>query len=317
MAKLPEGETCVLGLPQFSLGIIREKSLLTISGSASDDKDYRRRLNFWGRGHQLMDTDAALSALVSSWREIAGPFHEAGTPSGSFDLSAFVEDPFPPVTLSRNGVFCQVDDGNVRVDLGGHSVVAVEVLLRLGQILAEASRDAGLKKAWSECRRGTDLLPFETNVGFEHRPEGEIEEETEWYARKFGQSPADYARAAEWLMARQWLFGILKEGEDIPCEVWKPDTLPEGLPDQDVVDALVRRAAEAEGVDAREFALQAVHDRNIQARQIEVYRRWYPIGKDGEVHAIENGRRQVSEGDVHDMEDVLKEIDGSLGGNSP
>lgn len=317
MAKLPEGETCVIGLPDFSLALIREGSLLTLNGTAEDDGKARRRLNFWGHGYHLMDIDAALSALVVSWREIAGPFHEAGTPSGSFDLSALVEDPFPPVTLVRDGVFCRIDDGNVRVGLGGHSVVVVEVLLRLGQILAEASRDADLKKAWSECRRGTDLLPFETSVGFEYRPEGEMEEETEWYARKFGQSPADYARAAEWLTARQRLYGFLGEGKDIPYKVWKPDALPKGLPGREAVDELVRRAAEAEGIAPDELSRQAVHDRNIEARQIAVYRRWYPIGKDGEARAIEKSRRQVAEGDVHDMEDVLKEIDASLGGNSP
>jgi len=314
---LPESETCVVGLPQFSLALIREKSVLTVNGSAEDDRNSRRKMNFWGHGYHIVDVEAALSALTVSWRDIAGPFHENGTPAGSFDLSSLVEDPFPPVMLTRDGAYCRIDDGHVEVDLGGHSVVAVEVLLRFGEILAEASKDADLKAAWRECRRGTDLLPFETNVGFEYRPEGEMKEETEWYARKFGQSPEDYVRTAEWLTARQRLYGILGEGEDIPYQAWKPDALPEGLPGRDEVDALVRRAAEAEGIDPAELALQAVHDRNLEARQIAVYRRWYPLDKDGEAFSIEKGRAQAAEGDLHDMDDVLREIAETSSGHAP
>lgn len=274
MRLLPENKPCVIGLSLFSLAVVRNGSHLSLNGYAREEDG--APLKFWGREHHAVDIDKALSTLIASWKEIAGPFHEDGTASGSFDLSSLISTPFPPLTLNRNDTFIHIDGKHARIDLEQHSVIAVEVLLRIGEILTSMSQDTELNRAWSECRRKTDLLPFETNVGFEFRPEGEMEEETAWYAGKFEQTPEDYKRAALWLTARQRLFGILKEGEDLPYQIWKPTSLPEGLPNHDTVDVLVHRAAKAEGVDVTEFSREAIHARNLEARQIAVYRRWYP-----------------------------------------
>ncbi|RWL22512.1 MAG: hypothetical protein EOR63_32255 [Mesorhizobium sp.] len=282
---LPEGKVALIGLQFFSISLTRQGSRVSIIGMAAQEPN--PSVFLWGKDRKEVEIDEALSALITSWPEIAGPFSENGTPAGSFDLSRLVDASLPPVILVREGVFSAVEIDGEWIELEGHSVVAVEVLLRLGEILSGMSDDQALKQAWRECRNATDLLPFDTNIEFEFRPEGEMEEETEWYARKFGLAADDYARAAEWLTARQRLYGIKGEGNDIPYTEWSPSSLPEGLPDRETVKALVKRAAEAEGVEAEELSLDAIHDRNMEARQIAVYRKWYPA--DGGTSSLRPG----------------------------
>lgn len=269
-----EGEKAVIGMPCFSLAIERRDGKLFLSGMVPDGRGGFAA--FWpGHTGAAVEPDAALAVLARAWPVVAGPFTEGGEPEGRFNLSSLVAGDMPEVVIDRKGVFSSVEADGRRSDLDTHSVVAVEVLMRLGEILASETADEALKAKWTAAVSRTLLTPFLTQIDFDRHVDGEEDRETEWHASQLGQSLGDYSLAARWLQARQLLYAVKGEGSDVPCDEWKASVLPEGLPGEAEVDALVARAAAAFGTSAEELARDAVYLRNSDARQMLVYSRWY------------------------------------------
>jgi len=267
-----KGPLAVIGMECFSLSLRRTDGALSLDGVAEDGSGFA---SFWEPARLPIEPSAAIAALASSWPEIAGPFHPAGTDRGAFDLSSLVGRRGEAV-LEREGTEAVLKTGGKSIELGRHSVVAVEVLLKLGNLLA---KEAGAEHArrWREASEGTDLFPFPA-LSNELEPEpGSSGDELAWHAARLGCDPLAFRLAAIWLHARQVLFGVFGEGCDVPHGDWSPASLPPGLPGEEEVMAMAQRAAAALGKDVAEVVETAVVSRNADARQLTVYRRWYPI----------------------------------------
>lgn len=267
-----EGETVVIGMEVFSISVKRKDGNLFLSGMVPDRRG--GFVDFWSPRKAMVDPGNALATLINCWSRVAGPFCEDGDENGSFDLASLLIEPAGSVPLVRSDVFSTITVGAAQHALEEHSVVAVEVLIGLGDLLAEEISDEDLRVRWRSVREKTDLLAFEASVDMESRRDC-LDEESEWYASHLGVDPAAYRSAARWLHARQTLFGVEGEGSDIPASEWQPMHIPDGMPPESEIDALVARAAAAIEESVDEFGRSALYSRNCDARQIAVYRRWY------------------------------------------
>ena len=268
-----DGDTAIIGMECFSISAEKREGRLLLSGMVPAAG--RGYLDFWKPRRLPADPEYALSALCDGWTAIAGPFHAAGEPAGTFDLSLLVGGWQPGAMLVRDGLFSSVVVGGHRHDLEVHSVAAVEVLLKTGDILASDCAGEATKGRWAALKAETRLTPFPSlNAEMESDP-ADHAADTAWYALQVGQNPETYRQAAVWLHARQVLFGYLGEGQSMPAGEWNPEHVPEGLPSAQAIQDLASRAARATGESDEDFARSALFTRNMDARQKVIYARWY------------------------------------------
>lgn len=265
-----------IGFPDFALSIYLSPDGRPdkLSGSVHINS-YIRRHRFWG-GLDL-DPAHALHFLVDNWKDIAGPFVSGGTPSAEINLSGiFPSTDIEAVVLKRDGVFIGFDFLKLNTDLGTHSVVVVEVLLRLGLILSCAVDDAELKAAWLQLVSATDLLPFDVEgpEGREDRDQSEALAAA-YHSRALGLSLEDYKRLAIFSAAEHliWLGG--HRAQPTVTNFTIPMHFPESVPDEAAVADLVLEASRLSGEGRDKIIADAVEDSNNRARQVTVYRRWY------------------------------------------
>lgn len=272
-----------IGFPDFALSI-------SLSPDGRPDKlfgsvhinSYIRRHRFWGGLAIDLDPAHALRFLVDNWKDIAGPFVSGGTPSAEINLSGiFPSTDIEAVVLKRDGVFIGFDFLKLNTDLGTHSVVVVEVFLRLGLILSGAVDDAELKAAWLQLVSATDLLPFDVEgpEGREDRDQSEALAAA-YHSRVLGLSVEDYKRLAIFSAAEQLIWshrdrlGGLRAMPTV-TDFTIPMHLPESLPDEAAIADLVLEASRLSGDGPDKIVADAVEESNNCARQVTVYRRWY------------------------------------------
>lgn len=230
----------------------------------------------WGDQSHDLDVEHALRFLIVHWLDIAGPFSRGGSQKAEIDLSHLFSQRLPPVRMKRDGIYVGFDFMHLKSDLNSHSVIVIECLLQLGDLLASIVDSAALRSEWRDRRLNTDLLPFGVEVEFgKYEQDGAVS----YYARHLGHSPEEYVRWAVWDYARRLVWAdsdVASRGPE-PIETFftEPAVLPFNLPSQFELDRLVEQASEMSGICLQKLVEDAIENRNCDARQIVVYRRWY------------------------------------------
>jgi hypothetical protein len=225
-----------------------------------------------------LDPQHALQFLCDHWPEIAGPFVEGGRDEAVIDLSGLFKTKTKPVIMTRKGPYIGFDFSPLYTDAGGESVVIIECLLQLGDLLAKAPVDPYTAARWRDWRKTTDLLPFgiETEFGRYEEPEA-----VSYFSRILGLSKEDYVRWAVFAYADHQLWAYRDSEQNLRPEprdsfFEDPRKLPDALPDQETVDKVLAEAAEECGQSVTDLWEEAVDIRNTDARQVAIYGRWYP-----------------------------------------
>ena len=271
----------------------------------------REDIRIWGQdwpehGALLSGSDL-LASLAANWPVIAQDFltHHAQTPSPGGLSPVSAEDavrsggiaaPSPTIlamgqemgrpdlpyfALRIQGREIALLTGTTEIKFGSESVIVVEVLLTLGNLVAQHLRDIGLNPdivtAWERVSAMTDVPPTSPEIVPDDLEEPDLtDDEAAYWARRLGQDVAQYRLAAIWLMARQWLSSAGKHTE--PSQEDRQVTLiPAALPDHSEIMALAAEAVSLrfdEMTTVEEFAHLALQDRNDCARQLVLYKDW-------------------------------------------
>jgi NADH dehydrogenase/NADH:ubiquinone oxidoreductase 75 kD subunit (chain G) len=166
--------------------------------------------------------DEALQDLADAWKDIAG--EHAGATGGRVDIGALGGGEPGTMVLSWPGPSLAVE-GNDRapIDLGRNSVIVVEVLKSLGDLLATVAGE-GPRQAWESASAATDLPPFEIKDGDWKDIGPDAFEMAAWYARKLGIDPDTFAYGAIMLHARHLQWAVDRSGEEATVERQNPYT---------------------------------------------------------------------------------------------
>lgn len=233
-------------------------------------------------GEKLVDVDrdTLLSALVSFWPKIAGPY--AGFPGAKFQMDLSMLAGYLPegkVHYVRDGYEVSFPFTNHSKELGSESVIPVEVLLALGNLIA-SDAPPHLKALWNRASSQTELPPFSLSRWEDMgQPGDDAENETDWYARALGQDGETYRRAANWLHARQLAFAIGHPDHTEPTAAeYDVRTVPDHLPSDSDIDAIYALSASKLDSTVDDLRKQAIAQRNIDARNVRVFRRFFPLG---------------------------------------
>jgi hypothetical protein len=259
-----------------------------------------RRISLLGEDFQKIVPDDALLFLTAHWPAISGPFSGSSSEDVEIDLANLLAEKSVPIIMRRSGVFIGFEAIRPRIDLESHSVVVIECLLRLGDLLHDMVDNENLKLSWQKAKARTHLFPMaeerydqESNPIPAHSvfiPSGdamasgnlgahaqEFWEETRWHAKQLGQSLVEYGSIAYWLTARNLLAAT--DGSEVAptAEEWAWDTMekPSRLPSFETIGDMLHRAAQEIGTDITLVARDALFDRNSIARQLVVYKRWF------------------------------------------
>lgn len=228
-----------------------------------------------------IDRDTLLSALISFWPKVAGPY--AGFPATKFLIDLSLLAGFLPqgkVHFLRDGFEVSFSFVSHSVELGSESVIPVEVLLGLGNLLA-TDAPPHLRTLWKRASAQTQLPPFSLSRWEDmSQPQEDEANETEWYARALGQDVDTYRRVANWLHARQLAFAVgHPDHTEEPTQAeYDVRNVPENLMDDADIDAIYALSAPKLGHTIDELRRQAVAQRNVFARNVTVFRRFFPLG---------------------------------------
>jgi hypothetical protein len=282
----PSWQSKFFGVPEFSLALsvdVAGSGRAQLRGHAYINP-YLGMRSLWSDNSSLLsdepidlDPTHALQFLCDHWLEIAGPFVQGGTETAKLDLSGLFATPPRPVIMSRTGLFIGFDFNPLVTDMSSSSVIVIECLLQLGDLLADIVKTGTAVHAWRQFRAVTDLAPFGAEIEFGRY---ELNEEINYYSKHLGLSQDDYVRWAVWVHANHLLWAYRDSEaklrpEPLDTFLAAPTELPSDLPLKADVDALVAAAAEEAGCSAERIVEDALHSRNSDARQIVVYRRWY------------------------------------------
>jgi hypothetical protein len=260
-----------IGIPNFYVSLSNDTSSGEFTVGAvsqpSGVKAYIRRQPFLG------GIDGALSVLVSQFASLAGPFVGNDASDGLMDLGSFVG--LEGLRLRRQGLYVTLEatDGE-EIRFMSESVIVIEVMMAVGDQLAEWSSNAALVEAWKVLRVRSELLPMSRETDLHGPSTAIILDEATWYAARLGQQVGYYVNVARWLRARQFLFALGRNSTEPTLQEYRIDAVLE-LPPVEVLNSMVSEAATAFGESEDEFIADAVCDRNMMARQEVVYRRWY------------------------------------------
>lgn len=228
-----------------------------------------------------VDREALLSSLISFWPKIAGPY--AGFPPAKFlmDLSMLAGYlPEGKIHFVRDGYEVSFQFTDHRVDLGSESVIPVEVLLALGNVIA-ADAPPHLQTMWKRASSQTALPPFPLQrIEDMKQPDWDRQSEIEWYARAVGQDVKTYCRVAKWLHARQLAFAVGHPNyTDEPTQAeYDVRHAPDVIESDAEIDAIYALSAEKLGFSLDELHRDAISGRNTDARDVTVFRRFFPLG---------------------------------------
>lgn len=295
-----KNKTSHYGIPDFSMSVQRTGRDVTVHMSVGMTEFGMRHISLFEDDFVRIVPDDALLFLTAHWPAISGPYSGSSSENVEIDLANLLAEKAAPVIMRRSGVFVGFDAIRPRIDLGSHSVVVIECLLRLGDLLHDIVDNENLKLSWQKAKARTQLFPMpEERLGQDNDPVPtglvdlstdselasgamnvafrEFWEETNWFAKQLGQSYAEYASIAYWLTARN-LLAATENTELAPTgEEWAWETMerPPELPSFEAIVEMLNRSAKAIGNDVNSVARDALSERNSWARQIVVYRRWF------------------------------------------
>lgn len=249
------------GLPNFSVGAAPHEGGWVL----------RARTRDAAVRSDLVDPSAVLAWLADGFERFSGPFSGGDEGSADLDFRAWGM----PLVLRRDGLRIDllVEGRSPQVETR-ESVLVVESVLTLGEILVRIGADAASSELWRRASESCLLFAAAPEDGSFSSDPAETERLARWSAAGLGHRYEDYLLAAEWLTARQRLFAVKAlESEPSPREwmaAWMPD-----VPAAEVVAEMVERAAAAFGETPADLREEALSMRNIDARQLLVFRRFY------------------------------------------
>lgn len=266
----------VIGAIPFSIVFRRQGERLQCSMTVETSRG--EWTSVFGDGLIDADQHKMLEALISLWTNIAGPFGGHSSNRFSFDLSLLAcPAPTERVLFIREGYQISYISHEREISLGSESVIPVEVMLALGNLLA-ANSPTHLAKQWQLVSSSTELPPFPL-MGLEdlEQPSDDMKRETEWYARALGHGVGEYLRAANWLHARHMAFAAGQDGYSEPGhDEWDVRSIPSLLPSDAEIDAIYRTLAVKYSMTVAELRRQAIALRNADARLLTVFERFFP-----------------------------------------
>ena len=231
----------------------------------------------FGRKSVVVDPAVVLSALTSFWNKIAGPFAGQSPSRFSFDLSLLV-GPLPngKVNFVRDGLFVTFESQRGTKALESESVIPVEVLLAVGNLLASFT-PTHLAEMWRRVSAPTELPAFPVLDMEMNQSDEDAKRENEWYARALGQPLDYYERLANWLHARQLAYAVGAEGYSEPSrEEYDVANAPETLPSMTEIDAVYGLSIGLMTLTIEEVREQAIAGRNYSVRDANVFRKFFP-----------------------------------------
>jgi hypothetical protein len=267
---------CLIGCQVFSVSLVKDDETSTVSASV-EFSGHKRIALLHPNTVEVGNADI-LSRLVMDWPEIAGPYAGYEHASAELDISAILTGTINnAVKLIRDGYAITVSRGDERHELLGDSVIVIEVLLSLGNLLAQ-SAEPKMANYWKAISGKTALPPFSPDWGDFSVSQDDIEAEAEWYAAALGQDVDYYKRAAKWLHARQLAFAVGADGfnTEPTFKEYQPSTILENVPSHEEIDRIFCLSKEKLRMDIAEMRANAVFDRNHLARQITVFDRFFP-----------------------------------------
>jgi hypothetical protein len=293
-------KTSHYGIPDFSMSVRETREEVALRLRVGMSEFGMRPISLLGEDFQKIVPDDALLFLTAHWPAITGPFSGSSSEDVEIDLANLLAENPAPIIMRRSGVYIGFEAIRPRIDLESHSVVVIECLLRLGDLLHDMVDNENLKLSWQKAKARTRLFPMaEERYDQESNPipahsvfipsddamasgnlgahAQEFWEETRWLAKQLGQSLVEYGSIAYWLTARNLLAAT--DGSEVAptAEEWAWDTMekPSRLPSFETIGDMLHRAAEEIGTDITLVARDALFDRNSIARQLVVYKRWF------------------------------------------
>ena len=295
-----KSKTSHYGIPDFSMSVRTTGKEVALRLSVGMTEFAMRHISLLGEDFQKIVPNDALLFLTAHWPAISGPFSDSSAEKVEVDLANLLSDKSVPIIMRRSGVFIGFEAMRPCIDLGSHSVVVIECLLRLGDILHDMIDNENLKLSWQKAKGRTRLFPMieeRHDEGDSPIPDQSVFipsdavmasgnlsassqafwEETRWLAKQLGQSLVDYCSIAYWLTARN-LLAATDGTETAPTpEEWDWETMdrPKGMATFEEIADMLHRAAREIGTEITSVAGDAISDRNSSARQLVVYKRWY------------------------------------------
>jgi hypothetical protein len=267
-----------IGTAPFSARAFRQNQKLQLGITVESSR------GIWAEvfDNRLVDVDSntLLSSLISFWPKIAGPY--AGFPATRFQMDLSLLAGYLPegkVIYIRDGHEVSFTFDGQSKELGSESVIPVEVLLALGNLIA-SDAPAHLKVLWNRASSQTELPPFSLSRREDMgRPEEDAEAETDWYAAALGQDRDIYRRTANWLHARQLAFAVGNPEYSEPTAAeYNVLTIPSHLPSDADIDAIYTLSASKLNASLDDLRKEAISQRNSDARNVTVFRRFFPSG---------------------------------------
>jgi hypothetical protein len=222
--------------------------------------------------------DSVLRFLAARFPEVSRDFLRETLPPSAFadvdiDLGSEIGLAAGLAVLKLRGRSTSID-GVRFANFGSESLIVAEVMMALGDALSADAEVLGLAgqdlQRWAEARSKADILPFPADWA---ASPAQVSDESAFYARRLGQDAEIYRRAACWLRARQVLHAVKGMPEPSSSE-WDAAQLPPGLPDAAEVRSLVDGAAPIVEEMPDDFEVNAIIERNIDARLAVFYRGW-------------------------------------------
>jgi hypothetical protein len=231
----------------------------------------------WLLGGKFVPASAekTLAALCDNWEAISGPYSGLDAADASFDFNELVTDCPVSGILHRHGAEIRFEGefGEARPE--SDSPIVIEVLLAVGNDLAHDTLPE-LAGRWRALAAETQLPPA-IEEDYDNDAPSRHDAETAFYAKALGHDLDQYRRAAMWLHARQLAFAVRAPGYSEPTrEEIDVLTIPDSTPSEPEIDAIYALSIEKIGSSLDEEKQNAVHSRNIDARQQVVFRRFFP-----------------------------------------
>jgi hypothetical protein len=156
------------------------------------------------------------------------------------------------------------------------SVLIVEAILTLGEIMIALGGDPSAAARWAEVKDSCFLFASSPEDGSFDVSLDEMDRQAIWSAKGLGHSHEDYVMAAEWLTSRQRLFAVGQLDCEPSPDEWAVRKIPT-LPEPHVIREMVEKAAAAFDETADDVRKEALALRNMDARQTLVFRRFYGL----------------------------------------
>lgn len=266
--------SCSFGVPMFSASLEVDGDKVSVAVSAvPQEPRHFERVPFVGRSPLGGTPREVLGKICDAFPSLAGRFAGDSSEEGEFDLGMLAGRPGP--MLRRRGLFIRVEaPSGEEMAFRSESVIVIEVIMALASELASMVKDDPVAGRWSDILGRCELISFPSDDWDSPNDMEQVMVEARWYSDKLGQSLDYYRDAAVWLHARQHLSAFEHVNVEPSGREYRVDFVLD-LPDSEEIAALVRRVCDITERSADDFIGDAIHSRNVEARQEVIYRRWY------------------------------------------